>query len=159
MKMDHNCGMVEIVSGSGIERILSYNEVQEDQTQRLNTVRAADARDGRLEIREASLARGLQAEALARAAADEAAAEDLTPDAATRRPRFADLVGDPETVNRALEDLQGVESSASAGERLRQAAVLADNFLRSYFISMIDPGRAMTMISPRDIARPPEEDI
>ena len=62
-------------------------------------------------------------------------------------------------MNRALEDTQGVDRRIAAGERLRQAAVLAESFLKSYFISMIDPGRAMTMISPREIARPPEDDI
>lgn len=150
--------MVEIVSGSGIARILSLNEVQEDRTARLNTGRAADARDTRLAVREATLARSLEVEALAQAAGDTPADADAAEDAATRRPRFADLVGDAETVNRALEDTQGVDRRASAGERLRQASVLADSFLRSYYISMIDPGRAMTMISSRDIARPLEQD-
>ena len=148
--------MVEIASGTGIDRILSQNEVQEDRTTRLNRLRAAEARDGRLEIRAAALARGLEAEALAQAQGQGAAA-DLEPDAPTRRPRFADLVGNAESVNQALEETQGVERLVTAGERLRQAAVLTDSFLRSYFISMIDPGRAMTMISPRDIARPPED--
>jgi hypothetical protein len=149
--------MVEIVSGSGIDRILSRNEVQEDRATQLNRLRAVEARDGRVEIRAATLARGLEAEALAQAE-NQGAAADLESDAATRQPRFADLVGDSETVNRALEETQGVDRVATAGERLRQAAVLADSFLKSYFISMIDPGRAMTMLSPRDIARPLEED-
>lgn len=149
--------MVEIVSGSGIDRILSQNEVQEDRAMRLNRLRAAEARDGRVEIRAATLARGLEAEALAQAE-NQGTAVDLESDAATRQPRFADLVGNAESVNRALEETQGVDRVVSAGERLRQAAVLTDSFLRSYFISMIDPGRAMTMISPRDIARPLEED-
>lgn len=148
--------MVEIVSGSGIDRILSQNEVQEDRATRQNRLRAVDARDGRIEMRAATLARGLEAEALAQA--ENQGAVDLESDAATRQPRFADLVGNAESVNRALEETQGVDRVASAGERLRQAAVLTDSFLRSYFISMIDPGRAMTMISPRDIARPLEED-
>lgn len=151
--------MVEIVSGSGFERILSMNEVQEDRVQRQNTDRAAAARDGRLEIRNAGLARALEAEALAQAAQRDATLEEIPPDGATRRPRFADLVSDPETVNQALEDVQGVEREASAGERLRQAAVLADSFLRSYFISLVDPGRAMSSISPRELAQPPEDDI
>jgi uncharacterized protein (DUF1501 family) len=150
--------MVSIVSGTGIDRILSLNEVQEDRATALNRLRAADARDTRIEIRAASLARGLEAEALAQAQ-DQGAAADLEPDAATRRPRFADLVGNAETVNRALEDTQGVDRVVTAGERLRQAAVLADSYLRSYFISMIDPGRAMSTISPRDIARPLQDDI
>ncbi|MEQ9172000.1 MAG: hypothetical protein RLO05_12585 [Rhodospirillales bacterium] len=150
--------MVEIVSGSGIDRILSQNEVQEDRTTRLNRLRATEARDGRLEVRAATVARGLEAEALAQAQGQDAAA-DLEPDAPTRRPRFADLVGDTDSVNRVLEETQGIDRLITAGERLRQAAVLTDSFLKSYFISMIDPGRAMTMISPRDIARPPEEDF
>jgi len=149
--------MVEIVSGSGIDRILSQNEVQEDRTTRLNRLRAAEARDGRLEVRAATVARGLEAEALAQAQGQDAA--DLDPDAPTRRPRFADLVGDTDSVNRALEETQGIDRLVTAGERLRQAAVLTDSFLKSYFISLVDPGRAMTMISPRDIARPPEEDF
>lgn len=149
--------MVEIVSGSGIDRILSKNEVQEDLAARLNRQRAAEARDTRVEIRAAALARGLEAEALGQAE-NQGAAGDLESDTAIRQPRFADLVGNAETVNRALEETQGVDRLVTAGERLRQSAVLTESFLKSYFISMVDPGRAMTMISPRDIARPLEED-
>ena len=110
--------MVEIVSGSGIDRILSKNEVQEDLATRLNRLRATDARDGRIEIRAATLARGLEAEALAQAE-NQGPAADLESDAATRQPRFADLVGNAETVNRALEETQGVDRLVTAGERLR----------------------------------------
>lgn len=151
--------MVQIVSGSGIERILSSNEVQEDRTARLNRIRGADARESRLEVREATLVRALEADALARASSESPVSEEFNDADATRRPRFADLVGDAETVNQALEDTQGVDRRITEGERLRQAAVLADSFLRSYFISMIDPGRAISTISPRDIARPPEQDF
>ncbi|HCS72075.1 MAG TPA: hypothetical protein DIW51_19115, partial [Rhodospirillaceae bacterium] len=108
--------MVEIVSGSGIDRILSKNEVQEDLATRLNRLRATDARDGRIEIRAATLARGLEAEALAQAE-NQGPAADLESDAATRQPRFADLVGNAETVNRALEETQGVDRLVTAGER------------------------------------------
>ena len=117
--------MVEIVSGSGIDRILSKNEVQEDRATRLNRLRAVEARDGRVEIRAA---------------------------------KVLFLVVDTDSVNRVLEETQGIDRLVTAGERLRQAAVLTDSFLKSYFISLVDPGRAMTMISPRDIARPLEED-
>jgi hypothetical protein len=152
--------MVEIVSGSGIARILSYNEVQEDRVARENAARAALARDGRIDVREAGLARALEAEALAGAATREAPADGVAgDDTSTRSPRFADLVSDPETVNRALEDTQGVDRQISEGERLRQAASLADSFLRNYFISLIDPGRAISTISPRDLVRPTEDDF
>lgn len=149
--------MVEIVSGSGIDRILSKNEVQEDLATRLNRQRAVEARDTRIEIRSAALARGLEAEASAQVG-NQGIDADLGSETAIRQPRFADLVGNAETVNRALEETQGVDRLVTAGERLRQSAVLTDSFLKSYFISMVDPGRAMTMISPRDIARPLEED-
>lgn len=157
--------MVEIVSGSGLTRILTTNEVQEDRVFFQNRVRAADAQDRRAAIREAGLSRAVEAEALARAATADAATADAAtavedPDADTtsRRPRFADLIDNAEAVNRALEETQGVDRVLSEGERLRQAAILEDAFRRSYFISMVDPGRAMTMISPRETATPLEDD-
>ncbi|MAO56437.1 MAG: hypothetical protein CMM61_12160 [Rhodospirillaceae bacterium] len=152
--------MVEIVSGSGLTRILTTNEVQEDRVFFQNRARAADAQDRRAAIREAGLSRAVEAEALARAATADAAAAAEQPDddTASRRPRFADLFDNPDAVNRVLEETQGVDRVLSEGERLRQAAVLEDAFRRSYFISLVDPGRAMTMISPRETATPLEDD-
>ena len=152
--------MVEIVSGSGLARILTTNEVHEDRVFFQNRARAADAQDRRAAIREAGLSRAVEAEALARAATADAAAavEDPDADTTSRRPRFADLLDNAEAVNRALEETQGVDRVLSEGERLRQAAILEDAFRRSYFISMVDPGRAMTMISPRETATPLEDD-
>ncbi|HBC08070.1 MAG TPA: hypothetical protein DC046_10890 [Rhodospirillaceae bacterium] len=167
--------MVEVVSGSGIARILSYNEVQEDRAARQNVIRAADARDRRLEIRAATLSRSLENETLEIASStglfsDDAfsnsndggalvgAVDERSADGPARRPNFADMVADPQFVNDALEDMQGIERRISREESRRLSAVLADKLLRTHFISMIDPGRAMTMLSPRDIARPLEED-
>tara|TARA_B100000965_G_scaffold249994_1_gene210242 strand:+ start:1651 stop:2112 length:462 start_codon:yes stop_codon:yes gene_type:complete len=152
--------MVEIVSGSGLTRILTTNEVQEDRVYFDNLARAADAQDRRAAIRGAGLSRAVEADALARAATADAAAAAEQPDddTASRRPRFADLFDNPDAVNRALEETQGVDRVLSEGERLRQAAVLEDAFRRSYFISMVDPGRAMTMISPRETVGPLEDD-
>ena len=55
--------MVEIVSGSGLTRILTTNEVQEDRVFFQNRARAADAQDRRAAIREAGLSRAVEAEA------------------------------------------------------------------------------------------------
>ena len=152
--------MVQIVSGAGIDRILTMNEVQEDRVARLNAARAAAARDERTDIREASTARQFQEDSLFRDAisAAESAADANNEQATTRRPRFADLVGNAEVVNRALEETQGVDRSVTEGERLRQASVLNDSFQRSYFIALIDPGRSMTMISPREMVQAPGDD-
>jgi len=143
--------MVDIVSGSGISRILSFNEVQEDTVQRQNVDRAADALSRRRELAEAAVLRGDATFGFGRAGrTDRNEQRDLPADQPDRFPRLANFVADPESVNQILEDSQGVDQALSASERLRQAAVIDDSFRRSFFISMIDPGRAMTMLGTRE---------
>jgi hypothetical protein len=68
-----------------------------------------------------------------------------------RRPQFATFVRDPETVNQMLDDTQGLDRYRQHQEDLlRQASLVTDAYARSVFISMIDPGRAMTVLGTRE---------
>ena len=70
---------------------------------------------------------------------------------AERRPQFATFVRDPEIVNQILEDTQGLDRYRQRQEELlRQASLVTDAYERSVFISMIDPGRAMTVLGTRE---------
>ena len=76
---------------------------------------------------------------------------------AERRPPFATFVRDPETVNQILEDTQGLDRYRQRQEELlRQASLVTDAYERSVFISMIDPGRAMTVLGTREDMKPIE---
>ena len=60
-------------------------------------------------------------------------------------------VRDPEIVNQILEDTQGLDRYRQRQEELlRQASLVTDAYERSVFISMIDPGRAMTVLGTRE---------
>ncbi|MAO57567.1 MAG: hypothetical protein CMM61_18000 [Rhodospirillaceae bacterium] len=68
-----------------------------------------------------------------------------------RRSQFATFVRDPEIVNQILEDTQGLDRYRQRQEELlRQASLVTDAYERSVFISMIDPGRAMTVLGTRE---------
>lgn len=70
------------------------------------------------------------------------------------RLQFATLVRDSEIVNRVLEDTQGIGRYRQQQEGiLRQASLITDAYERSVFISMIDPGRAMTVLGTREDAK------
>ena len=74
-----------------------------------------------------------------------------------RRSQFATFVRDPETVNQILEDTQGLDRYRQRQEELlRQASLVTDAYERSVFISMIDPGRAMTVLGTREDMKPIE---
>ena len=96
-------------------------------------------------------------------AADQAARLDLRDseargiEGAERRLQFATFVRDPETVNQILEDTQGLDRYRQRQEELlRQASLVTDAYERSVFISMIDPGRAMTVLGTREDMKPIE---
>lgn len=150
-KTPHIIAMVEFVSGSGIDRILSRNEVQENEALRVRTDSAVAALDRRQELAEAAAARrpGIGGFS-AGAGVDPEAGGDLRPaDQPNRTPRLSDVLGDPAAANQLLEDGQGVDQAVSQADRLQQAALIDDAFRRSVFISMIDPGRAMTVLGTR----------
>ena len=142
--------MVDIVSGSGLSRILTRNEVQEDTVVRQNLLHATEAAARREELARATALRRPDPVLGAGVGSAQAVDRELPTDSANRFPRLATFIADPASVNRILEDSQGVDRIPTAAERLGQAAVINDSFRRSFFISMIDPGRAMTMLGTRE---------
>ncbi|MEK9673100.1 MAG: hypothetical protein VW268_11455 [Rhodospirillaceae bacterium] len=151
--------MVELVTGSGAHRTLSLNAAQQyaAEAQRLAQAEAAQQRRDLLAVGAARL----RADPLARGPLDATVpAGDVdarSADRPSRSPQLADLVSDPNEVNRILEETQGVNRRGSDGDRAAQAALLVDAFRRSLFISMIDPGRAMTVLGARDIIKMEDE--
>jgi len=145
MKCAHINYMVEAISGSGLDRILSRRDVLADSTE--ETLRARS-------VERADLAAQADAEAF-RNASDRGA---LSIEALTGRPRLADLLRDPETVNRLIDETQSVDR----GRRVEEAAPVRlhvfDAVRQAYDAAFFDPGRAGNLQGTRESVKTPGEE-
>ncbi|MEQ8504371.1 MAG: hypothetical protein RIB80_03530 [Rhodospirillales bacterium] len=147
--------MVEIVSGSGLDRILSLNAVQQDAVARQNMRQAAGALERRNDLVE--VARGTNRARpipIGDPRPSIGPTRDFPIETEFRTNRLAKLVRDPETMNQILEITQGADRrQETAGDRIIQASMVKDAYDRSVYISMIDPGRELTVMIAREKAK------
>lgn len=150
--------MVQIVSGTGIDRILSAQEVREDQVaSRLqaqvvagNAARAdalSDVRAVRAHLRADEITDLVKPPLTEREGEGDAREVDQL----DRRPQLGSLLDDPQQVNEILQETQGVDTPFQQGLKEQQAALLEDAYRRALFIATIDPGRSPTVLAPRDL--------
>lgn len=141
--------MVDAISGTGLERVLSRQDMLDDRAEDIRRARSADR------ARIAALAEADAFRAVAQVAAGRQAASQ---EALAGRPRLADLLRDPDTVNRLIDQTQSVDR---AGERQVAALVQGaafDAVRQAYASAFFDPGRAGTVLGMRETAKAPDRE-
>ena len=143
--------MVDAISGSGLDRVVSSQQQFVDRTEELQRARAAAA------------SRQATNDAFASAGAAQLKAERqaASQEALTGRPRLGDLIRDPQTANHILEQTQSVDL-ANAADQTRKAeqavqAQRANYALRNYFLSFVNPGGDFNVLAMRTSYKMPDE--
>lgn len=141
--------MVDVISGTGLDRVLSRQDMLDDRAEDIRSARSADR---------ARLAAVAEADAF-RAGAETAAERRSASQAALAgRPRLADLLRDPETVNRLIDQTQSIDRVRRWEEAALVQSLAFDAMRQAYASAFFDPGRAGTVLGMRETVKSPDRE-
>lgn len=143
--------MVDAISGTGLDRVLSSRDQTIDRRQSIARAHAVAN----------SRADAAAFDAAANRAQLRAESQVPSQEALAGRPRLGDLIRNSDTANQILDQTQSVDravrqDAARKAEQLIQANQ-ANYFLRTYYLSYVTPGGDYNTLGARQSYKPVED--
>lgn len=148
-KYAHIVNMVDAITGSGLDRVLSRQDMLDDRAESIRRARSAER---------TRLAAVAEADAFRAGAETAAERGTASQEALAGRPRLADLLRDPETVNQVIDQTQSVDRDRRWEAAALVQAAAFDAMRQAYSSAFFDPGRAGTVLGMRETVKVPDRE-